>query len=61
VALAMSSERDTVVRVTYPDQVSWFSIAERFHPWIIGAIWALITIVFLFGLQHMLRRRKSEA
>jgi hypothetical protein len=57
VALSMSSERDTVVKVSYPDQVSWSSIAERFRPWIIGAIWLLATIAFLFGLQHMLRRR----
>jgi cellulose synthase operon protein B len=57
VALAMSSERDTLVRIAYPDQVSWLTVAERFHPWVIGAIWALVTVGFLFGLQRMLRRR----
>jgi hypothetical protein len=61
VALAMSSERDTLVRIAYPDQVSWLSVAERFHPWIIAAIWALATIGFLFGLQRMLRRRRAGA
>lgn len=60
VALAMSSERDTVVKVAYPDQVSWFSIAERFHPWIIGALWLLVTVAFLFGLQRMLRLRNAS-
>ena len=40
VALAMSSERDTLVRIAYPDQVSWLTVAERFRPWIIGALWA---------------------
>jgi len=57
----MSSERDTLVRITYPDQVSWFQVAERFHPWIIAAIWALITAAFLFGLQRMLRRHSANA
>ena len=61
VALAMSTERDTLVRVAYPDQVSWLTVAERFRPWIIGAIWALVTIAFLFGLQRVLRRRGTAA
>jgi hypothetical protein len=61
VALAMSSERDTLVRITYPDNVSWLQVAERFHPWLIGAIWALITVAFLFGLQRVLRRRAATA
>jgi hypothetical protein len=61
VALAMSSERDTLVRIAYPDQVSWLSVAERFHPWVIGAIWALVSVGFLFGLQRMLRRRAAKA
>jgi hypothetical protein len=61
VALAMSSERDTLVRIAYPDQVSWLTIAGRFQPWIIGAIWALVSVGFLFGLQRMLRRRGAKA
>ena len=61
VALAMSSERDTLVRIAYPDRMSWLNVAERFRPWIIGAIWALVTIGFLFGLQRMLRRRGVNA
>ena len=61
IALAMSTERDTLLHVAYPDQVSWLQVAERFHPWIIGAIWALITVGFLFGLQRILRRRSANA
>ena len=61
VALAMSSERDRLVRIAYPEEVSWLTIAERFHTWIIGAIWVLVTAVFLFGLQRMLRRRGTHA
>jgi hypothetical protein len=57
VALAMSTERDTLIRVTYPDQVSWLTVADRFRPWIVGSLWALATIVFVFALQRMFRRR----
>jgi hypothetical protein len=59
VALAMSSERDKLIRINYPDQVSWLTVADRFHAWIIGAIWLLVTVGFLFGLQRVLRRRSS--
>jgi hypothetical protein len=60
VALAMSSERDTLVRIAYPDQVSWLTVAERFRPWIMGTLWAALTIAFLFGLQRFLRRRGTQ-
>jgi hypothetical protein len=60
VALALSTERDTLLRVSYPDQVSWMSVADRFRPWIIGSLWVLGTIGFLFGLQRVLRRRSVK-
>jgi hypothetical protein len=61
VALAMSTERDTLVQVTYPEQVSWFSIAERFRAWIIGGLWLLATVAFLLVLQRLFRRRAAAA
>ena len=61
VALALSTERDTLLRVNYPDQVSWMTVADRFRPWIIGSLWVLATIGFLFGLQRVLRRRPMKA
>jgi hypothetical protein len=61
VALAMSSERDRLLQIAYPDQVSWLTVAERFRPWIVGSLWALVTVAFLFGLQRMLRRRAADA
>jgi len=61
VALAMSTERDTLVRIAYPDQVSWFTVAERFRPWIIGGLWLIATFVFLLALQSVLRRRSPPA
>jgi hypothetical protein len=61
VALSLSTERDALVRVTYPDQVSWLSVADRFRPWIIGSLWLVATIGFLFVLQRILRRRPAGA
>jgi hypothetical protein len=57
VALALSTERDTLVSIAYPDQTSWLTIADRFRPWLIGAFWTFATLVFLLGLQSTLRRR----
>lgn len=59
VALAMSSDRDKLVRIAYPDQVSWMSHAERYRSWIIGGLWFVATLTFLFALQRMLRRTNS--
>jgi cellulose synthase operon protein B len=61
VALAMSTERDTVIRISYPDQVSWLTVADRFRSWIIAGLWLLATAVVLLGLQRMFRRRPADA
>jgi hypothetical protein len=60
VALAMSTERDTVVRISYPDQVSWLTVAERFRSWIIGGLWLFATAALLFILQRLFRRRPAR-
>lgn len=61
VALALSTERDTLLRISYPDQGSWLTFLERFRPWIVGGLWVLVTIVVLFGLQRIYRRRRALA
>ena len=61
VALAMSTERDTVIGISYPDQVSWLTVADRFRAWIIVGLWLLATAVVLFALQRMFRRRPADA
>ena len=61
VALAMATERDALVRIAYPDQVSWFTVADRFRSWIVGALWLLVTVGFLFLLQRFFRRRTAAA
>ena len=60
-ALAMSTQRDTLVLITYPDQTSWMTISARLRPWIVGALWLFATAVFLFVLQRMLRRRRRTS
>jgi hypothetical protein len=60
VALAMSTERDTVVRVSYPDRVSWLTVAERFRSWIIAGLWLLATAALLLTLQRVFRRRPAN-
>jgi hypothetical protein len=57
VALAMSTEHDALLRISYPDQGSWVALAERYRSWIVGALWALATVVFLLLLQGVYRRR----
>lgn len=59
VALALSSERDTLLQVSYPDRDSWWSLAARFQSWIIGGLWALLTLVILYVVQRNYRRRAA--
>lgn len=61
VALAMSTERDTVVQISYPDQVSWLTVAERFRSWIIAGLWLLATAALLLTLQRMFRRTAARS
>ena len=60
VALALSTERDTLLRIAYVDQRTWTSYLDRFWPWIVGTTWALATILLLLLAQRMYRRRVSN-
>jgi hypothetical protein len=60
VALAMSTEHDSLVKISYPDQVSWLTVAERFRSWIIGALWLLVTAGLLLTLQRFFRKRPAN-
>jgi hypothetical protein len=61
VAVALSTERDTLFRVSYADQGSWVSNLDRFRSWIVGGVWALVTFALLFVLQRIYRRRNAVA
>ncbi len=60
VALAMSTERDTLLAISYPDQVSWLTVANRFRSWIIAGLWLVVTAVLLLALQRVFRRRRAN-
>jgi cellulose synthase operon protein B len=60
IALALSTERDTLLRISYPDQGSWMANLDRFRSWIVGGVWALLTVGLLFAMQRMYRRRTSS-
>jgi hypothetical protein len=59
VALALSTERDTLLRIAYVDQRPWTANLDRFWPWIVGTAWGLATILLLVLTQRMYRRRVS--
>ena len=59
VALALSTERDTLLRVSYADQASLLTNLDRFRSWIVGGVWALVTFALLFVLQRIYRRRQT--
>ncbi len=61
IALALSTERDTLLRVSYADQASWFSTLDRFRLWIVAGAWVLITLLLLFVLQRIYGRRRHAA
>jgi Bacterial cellulose synthase subunit len=58
VALAMSTERDSLLRLSYPDKGTLLGTAERYRSWIVGGFWGLATILFLFVLQRIYRQRR---
>jgi len=57
VALALSTERDTLLRIAYVDQRPWTANLDRIWPWMVGIAWGLATIMLLFLTQRMYRRR----
>ena len=61
IALALSTARDTLLRISYPEQISWMANVDRFRPWIFGGLWGLVTVLLLFGLQRIYRRRRASA
>lgn len=60
IALAMSTARDTLLHIDYPDQTTWATVAIRFRSWIIGALWLLATVAFLYALQRIRRQRPQR-
>jgi hypothetical protein len=61
IALALSTERDTLMRISYAEQVSLLTNLDRFRSWIVGGVWVLITFALLFVSRRIYRRRQTVA
>ncbi len=61
VALALSTEHDTLLRVSYADEGSWLTWVGRYRSTIVACIWALVTVALIFVLQRIYRRRNASA
>ena len=61
IALALSTERDTLMRISYAEQVSLLTNLDRFRSWIVGGVWVLITFGLLFVSRRIYRRRQPVA
>ncbi|MCC7425653.1 MAG: hypothetical protein IT557_02010 [Alphaproteobacteria bacterium] len=57
VSLAISTRRDTLVEVAYPEQAGWREMLVRFRVWIVTASWVVLSLLLLALLRRMWRRR----
>jgi len=53
IALATSTFRPDIVRVTYPNQQSFSKVLNKYWPWIIGGVWIIFTILILQFLRRL--------
>lgn len=60
VTMALSTEREKLVEVTYPDAPSWPELAARYRVWLLLTVWLAVTIVVLVALQRMYARRQRD-
>jgi hypothetical protein len=56
VKLALSTERDTQIKVTYPEITPWQTVARRYGTWVVFGSWVIFTIVVLVALRRIYRR-----
>jgi cellulose synthase operon protein B len=59
IALAFSTAEKQAVNVVYHEIRSWTDLAGEYRPWIVGAIWLLLTALFVRALSLMYRRRSK--
>ena len=60
VKLALSTERDKLIEVTYPETRSWPVLLRRYGTWLLLAVWLAITIAVLVALQRIHGRNRRE-
>jgi hypothetical protein len=60
VKLALSTEREKLIEVTYPDASSWQGLLRRYRTWLLLAAWVAVTIVVLVALQRIYSRQRER-
>lgn len=60
VTLALSTEREKLVEVSYPDVPAWQALLQQHYVWLVIALWLVLTIAVLLALQRIHRRRQDE-
>lgn len=59
VTLALSTERERLIEVVYPDDESWLDLMRRYRTWIISAVWLALTIGVLVALARTRGRNRK--
>ncbi|MFG6517654.1 hypothetical protein ACGYLX_09360 [Sulfitobacter sp. 1A13496] len=60
VILATATDRSPLVDVVYPDRTSLAQMLAKYRPWIVGAIWVLVTLLVLIVFQRVYRARRGQ-
>ena len=60
VILATATDRSPLVDVVYPDRTSLAQMLAKYRPWIVGAIWVLVTLLVLVVFQRVYRARRGK-
>ncbi|MFG6591868.1 hypothetical protein [Sulfitobacter sp. 1A12157] len=60
VILATATDRSPLVEVVYPDRTSLAQMLAKYRPWIVGAIWVLVTLLVLIVFQRVYRARRGK-
>lgn len=59
ISLAFSTENEQTVSIAYHQIRSWTDMAGEYWPWIVGAVWLLITALFARIISGFYRRRSQ--
>ena len=61
VQLVTSMDREPLIQVTYPERQSLAQLFAKYRPWVVGALWLLLTIAVLGFFQRIYSRSKSSS
>ena len=59
IVVATSTLNRDLVSVVYPDQTSVMQILAKYRPWIVGGLWAVLTLLVLGVFQRLYRSRRA--